>query len=132
MACPDERSSPERVPADPVRTLVVDDHGSSMYDLLHLIAVANGDEPVVVANDALPWSALRRLAFANVVVSPGPGRPQRDLSIGTGGAIVAASEPEAEVEEIRLKPTPLVRALGGELALDAPPRRRTPPAAIRG
>ena len=37
------------------------------------------------------------------------------LTIGAGGAIVAGSDPEAELEEMLLKARPLLEAVGGTL-----------------
>ena len=42
------------------------------------------------------------------------------LTIGAGGAIVAGSEPEAELEEMLLKARPLLEAVGGTLDAGAP------------
>lgn len=55
------------------------------------------------------------------------------LALGSGGGIVADSDPRRELEECRVKARPLVAAIGGALADDAPPRRRpspAPPAAL--
>jgi anthranilate/para-aminobenzoate synthase component I len=38
------------------------------------------------------------------------------LTIGAGGAIVAASDPEAELEEMLIKARPLLETVGGTLA----------------
>jgi para-aminobenzoate synthetase len=64
-----------------VRTLLVDNHDSYTFNLFQLIAEVNGSEPVVLTNDA-PTLTPRTLGdFHNIVISPGPGRPQvaRDL-----------------------------------------------------
>jgi para-aminobenzoate synthetase len=64
-----------------VRTLLVDNHDSYTFNLFQLIAVVNGIEPAVVAND--DPELLRRLPeFDNVVISPGPGRPEHPRDIG--------------------------------------------------
>ncbi|MHC3004096.1 aminodeoxychorismate synthase component I [Gordonia sp. GN26] len=67
---------------DAVRTLLIDNYDSFTYNLFALLTEVNGQEPVVVANDA-PWSSVNLKAFDNVVVSPGPGRPDcaRDFGI---------------------------------------------------
>jgi para-aminobenzoate synthetase len=60
-----------------VRTLLIDNHDSYTYNLFHLVASVNGEDPLVLSNDD---PELVRLAFDevdNVVISPGPGRPGR-------------------------------------------------------
>ncbi|MGY2062266.1 glutamine amidotransferase-related protein, partial [Nocardia gipuzkoensis] len=68
----------------PLRTLLVDNYDSFTYNLFHLIGAVNGIEPVVVRNDEVTDLAELDLArFDNVVISPGPGRPDiaRDFGI---------------------------------------------------
>jgi para-aminobenzoate synthetase len=60
-----------------VRTLLIDNYDSYTFNLFHLLGEVNGDEPVVVRNDELPWEELAALPHDNVVISPGPGRPER-------------------------------------------------------
>lgn len=40
---------------------------------------------------------------------------ERGLTIGTGGAIVAGSDPDEELEEMLLKARALIEAIGGRL-----------------
>jgi para-aminobenzoate synthetase len=65
-----------------MRTLLIDNYDSYTFNLFHLIGEVNGEEPVVVRNDELPWEELARLAFDNVVISPGPGRPEHPRDAG--------------------------------------------------
>jgi para-aminobenzoate synthetase len=65
-----------------MRTLLIDNHDSFTYNLFQLLAEVNGVEPIVVQNDAATWAELDRLEFDNVVISPGPGRPDRATDFG--------------------------------------------------
>jgi para-aminobenzoate synthetase len=65
-----------------LKTLLIDNYDSFTYNLFQLLAEANGEEPLVVRNDEASWSELSRLDFDNVVVSPGPGRPDREEDFG--------------------------------------------------
>jgi para-aminobenzoate synthetase len=60
-----------------MRTLLVDNHDSYTYNVFHLLAGVAGEEPIVVDNDAVSWRALERWDFEAIVLSPGPGTPQR-------------------------------------------------------
>ncbi|WP_078956261.1 chorismate-binding protein [Streptomyces sp. NRRL B-1140] len=74
-----------------MKTLLIDNDGSYTYNLFQLIAEVNGEEPVVVRNDA-PAEALPDLgAFDNLVVSPGPGHPGEARDVGIGSRLLATS-----------------------------------------
>jgi para-aminobenzoate synthetase len=75
-----------------MKTLLIDNYDSFTYNLFQLLAEANGDEPLVVRNDEATWEQLARLAFDNVVVSPGPGRPERAEDFGVCAQAIAATE----------------------------------------
>jgi para-aminobenzoate synthetase len=65
-----------------LKTLLIDNYDSFTYNLFQLLAEVNGDEPIVVRNDAAGWAALERLEFDNIVISPGSGSPERDGDFG--------------------------------------------------
>ena len=76
------------IPCDPRgnRTLLIDNYDSYTYNLYHLIAAVDGVPPVVVRNDAMTWKQLEPSIaaghFARVVLSPGPGTPDRAEDVG--------------------------------------------------
>ncbi|MEV5100600.1 aminodeoxychorismate synthase component I [Streptomyces massasporeus] len=74
-----------------MKTLLIDNYDSYTYNLFQLIAEVNGEEPVVVRNDA-PVDGLPDLrAFDNLVVSPGPGHPGLARDFGIGSRLLATS-----------------------------------------
>lgn len=75
-----------------MRTLLVDNHDSYTYNVFHLLAAAAGSEPVVVNNDAVSWRVLSRSDFDAIVLSPGPGRPERWHDFGVCRDILRYSE----------------------------------------
>lgn len=68
-----------------MRTLLIDNHDSYTFNLFQLIAQVTGIEPVVLVNDDPELARLDPDAFDSVVISPGPGRPQRRGDIGYAG-----------------------------------------------
>lgn len=75
-----------------MRTLIIDNYDSFTFNLFQMIAAINGEEPIVVHNDQVEWRTLRDEAFDNIVISPGPGRPERDADIGLCKAAILAAE----------------------------------------
>ncbi|MGC1852605.1 MAG: aminodeoxychorismate synthase component I [Solirubrobacterales bacterium] len=65
-----------------LKTLLIDNYDSFTYNLFQLLAEANREEPLVVRNDEASWGELAALGFDNVVISPGPGRPERVEDFG--------------------------------------------------
>lgn len=75
-----------------MRTLLIDNHDSFTYNLFHLLAEVNGSEPVVVRNDEASWEELAALGADNVVLSPGPGRPERAADFGVCAEAIRRAE----------------------------------------
>jgi para-aminobenzoate synthetase len=67
-----------------VPTLLIDNYDSYTFNLYQLLAQVVGEEPVVVRNDELAWRELAAEPWDRIVVSPGPGRPERARDLGIG------------------------------------------------
>jgi para-aminobenzoate synthetase len=65
-----------------VRTLLVDNYDSFTYNLFHYVAEVTGAEPIVVHNDDPTWRLDLLADFDNVIISPGPGTPERNADFG--------------------------------------------------
>jgi para-aminobenzoate synthetase len=63
-------------------TLLIDNYDSYTFNLFHLIGEVNEEEPVVVRNDELTWEEIVAMAPDNIVISPGPGRPEHPRDVG--------------------------------------------------
>ena len=79
-----------------MRVLLIDNHDSFTYNVAHDIAVVTGEEPDVVLNDAPPasWSALSHWlsGYDAIVVSPGPGTPERPADLMISQWAIAQDE----------------------------------------
>jgi para-aminobenzoate synthetase len=73
-------------------TLLIDNYDSYTYNVFHLLAAACGEEPIVIHNDMVSWKALSRWDFDAIVLSPGPGRPERWHDFGVCADILRFSE----------------------------------------
>lgn len=77
-----------------MKTLLIDNYDSFTFNLYQQIAEVNGMPPIVVKNDAHSWAEISQLDFDNIVISPGPGRPEVAEDFGIcAEAILEATVP---------------------------------------
>jgi para-aminobenzoate synthetase len=94
-----------------LRTLLIDNYDSYTFNLFHLLGEVNDSEPVVVRNDELSWEELAALGADNVVISPGPGRPERARDAGV--SLDALCRAEVPVLGVCLGHQALAHVAGG-------------------
>ncbi|MBE8970285.1 aminodeoxychorismate synthase component I [Nostocales cyanobacterium LEGE 12452] len=71
-----------------MQTLIIDNYDSYTFNLYQMLAEVNGKLPLVIYNDRLNWDELKEIAFDNIVISPGPGRPERSEDFGVCRQII--------------------------------------------
>ncbi|MGI5467382.1 aminodeoxychorismate synthase component I [Streptomyces sp. CA-132043] len=73
-----------------MRTLLIDNYDSFTYNLYQMLAEVNGRPPEVVPNDAAhPLPVFKE--FDNIVISPGPGRPENPRDFGMSAQAIRDS-----------------------------------------
>ena len=82
---------PSHAPERPLRVLVIDNYDSFTYNLVQCLAGLAGTDPRVVRNDDDRWRSGDLAGFDCVVISPGPGRPDRADDFGICGAVIEAA-----------------------------------------
>ncbi len=65
-----------------MRCLLIDNYDSFTFNLYQLIYDVLGAEPIVVRNDKITWSQIEALDCDCIILSPGPGRPERATDVG--------------------------------------------------
>lgn len=77
-----------------MKTLLIDNYDSFTFNLYQYLAEVNSTPPLVVRNDSAPWDEIQDLEFDNIVISPGPGRPEIERDFGVcRQAILEATVP---------------------------------------
>ena len=94
-------------------TLLVDNYDSYTYNVFHILAAVSGEEPIVIQNDTVSWGALSRWDFDAIVISPGPGHPDRWHDFGVCSDILRFSD--VPILGICLGHQGLGRLLNGEV-----------------
>ncbi|MGC2942169.1 aminodeoxychorismate synthase component I [Brevibacterium sp. FAM 24638] len=75
----------------PLRTLLIDNADSFTLNLFHLLAEVNGCAPTLVPNDWAEFSLDVLGQFDNIVISPGPGTPEKSADFGIGTEVISQS-----------------------------------------
>ncbi|HTI20328.1 MAG TPA: aminodeoxychorismate/anthranilate synthase component II, partial [Kutzneria sp.] len=73
-----------------MRTLLIDNYDSFTYNLYQLLGEVNGTPPTVVRND-VEWAKIPLHMFDGIVVSPGPGSPDRARDFGVSADAILHS-----------------------------------------
>jgi anthranilate synthase/aminodeoxychorismate synthase-like glutamine amidotransferase len=69
------------------RVLVIDNYDSFTYNLVQELAEL-GAAPTVVRNDAWTLEQVREFAPDGIVISPGPGTPERPTDVGISNDVI--------------------------------------------
>lgn len=104
-----------------MRLLLIDNYDSFTWNLAQLF-MGLGAEVEVVRNDAIDLAGIAERRPDRLVLSPGPGRPERAEDFGICAAILQARLGEIPLLGVCLGHQGLVHALGGRVVRAPEPR----------
>jgi para-aminobenzoate synthetase len=73
-----------------VETLLIDNYDSFSRILFQYLWEVNGVEPIFIHNDEWTLERIRQETFDNILISPGPGRPDQGKDFGVCSAVIEA------------------------------------------
>ncbi|MDC0677193.1 chorismate-binding protein [Sorangium atrum] len=73
-----------------MKTLLIDNYDSYTHILGQYLWEASGEEPIIVRNDSLSLAEIEGLELDGIVISPGPGRPERRADFGVCAEVIEA------------------------------------------
>ena len=73
-------------------TLLIDNHDSFTWNLVHLLSTVTGEMPTVITNDDPHFQLSSLRHYDQIILSPGPGSPENAQDFGHCAQILAQSD----------------------------------------
>ena len=97
------------------RVVILDNYDSFVFNLYQAVGEITGSPPMVFRNDAIEVSELAALEPTHIIVSPGPGDPQRMKYFGACRDTITQLGPKIPLLGVCLGHQGIAAAFGGEV-----------------
>jgi anthranilate synthase component 2 len=94
--------------------LIIDNYDSFTYNLYQYLGEL-GAAPVVERNDRITLEGIAELAPSHIVLSPGPGRPERERDFGICGPVIQKLAATTPILGVCLGHQGIIHVLGGRI-----------------
>lgn len=109
--------------SDIPRVVILDNYDSFTWNLFQLAAeLCDGAEPLVFRNDAVTVAELRALKPDRIIISPGPGSPDKPEYFGVCRDVILQLGPTVPILGVCLGHLGIIEAFGGEIVRSPEPR----------
>jgi len=97
-----------------MNTLIIDNYDSFTFNLYQYVGELGG-QPVVYRNDKITLAEIIALQPTHIVLSPGPGRPERERDFGICTSIIRDLAGRYPILGVCLGHQGIVHGLGGKI-----------------
>nr|WP_249789129.1 hypothetical protein [Bradyrhizobium sp. BRP19] len=70
--------------------ILIDNFDSFTFNIAQMVGEVNGRE-IIVLDNTVPWSEIRKIPHERIILSPGPGSPQNSKDVGSTMDVLAGS-----------------------------------------
>lgn len=65
-----------------MKSLIIDNYDSFTYNIYQLLAQVNNYPPTIITNNQWSWQEIKAKNFQQIIISPGPGNPEKIADFG--------------------------------------------------
>jgi anthranilate synthase component II len=97
-----------------MKTLILDNYDSFTYNLYQYIGELGGN-PFVIKNDECSLDEIKRFSPTHIIISPGPGRPEKIKDFGIGIEVIKTLGKTTPLLGVCLGHQGIAHAFGGKI-----------------
>ncbi len=106
-----------------MKVVILDNYDSFTFNLFQMVAgLSDGIEPQVFRNDAISLAEIRDLAPDRIIISPGPGSPEKPEYFGVCHEVILELGEQVPILGVCLGHIGIVEAFGGRIVRAPKPR----------
>ncbi|MEK7523397.1 MAG: aminodeoxychorismate/anthranilate synthase component II [Patescibacteria group bacterium] len=97
-----------------MKTLILDNYDSFTYNLAQYVAELGGN-PEVFYNDKISLAEIRKRRYTHIIISPGPGAPQKKKDFGVCGEVIKKLAGKIPILGVCLGHQGIIHYFGGKI-----------------
>lgn len=97
-----------------MKTLIIDNYDSFTYNLFQYCAELGGN-PEVFKNNELTIQDIKKRKYTHIIISPGPGRPEKKKDFGICGDVIKNFKGKIPILGVCLGHQGIIHLFGGKI-----------------